>query len=66
MTRGSSLRTRWCRYLTSVFKAVYQAEPETEEQVGCSAKELVEVTAEYVEGSGNKASKLSILTAVLE
>ena len=26
------------RYLTSVFKAVYQAEPETEEQMGCSAK----------------------------
>ena len=54
------------RCLTFVFKAVYQAAPETEEQMGCSAKELVEVTAEYVEGSGNKASKLSILAAVLE
>ena len=56
------------RYLTSVFKVVYHPEPETEEQMGCSAKELVEVTAEYVEGSGNKASKLmhSILAAVFE
>ena len=26
------------RYLTSVFKAVYQAKPETEEQMGCSAR----------------------------
>ena len=34
-------------YLTAVFKVVYQAEPGTEEQMGCSSEELAEATAEH-------------------
>ena len=34
-------------YLTAVFKVVYHAEPGTEEQMGCSSKELAEATAEH-------------------
>ena len=38
---------------TAVFKAMYHAEPCTEEQMGCSSEELAEATAEHAFGEAD-------------
>merc|ERR1719453_2114627 len=49
------------RYLTSVFKVMYEVEPGTQERLGVSAEELAAVTAEeaFAEADLNKDNMLS-------